>query len=118
MAGIDETKITTYKKVLLLGIISPPIAMFSLKADGLLSTISGIITAIVVIYALYLVFWIGASICDEEYVRKYPNKELKINVPFSKAEKEIASVVFGSLILTLLLGLFVGGIVMWLLRQL
>ena len=112
---MDKTAITTYKKVLFLGFISPPIAIFSLKVDGLLSTVSGIITAIVAIYALYLVFWVGAGICDEEYSRKYPNKELKVNIPLSRSEREIASVVFGSLLLTLLFGLLVSGIVMWLL---
>jgi hypothetical protein len=114
MAETNEIAIRTYIKVLFLGIIVFPIIILGSKAEGLLSTISGIIIAIIAVYALYLIFWVGGSICDEVYAQKYPNREPKLNGPISGSEKDVASVVFGSLLFTLLFGLIMGGTIMWL----
>jgi len=109
-----ETVIRTYIMVLFLGIIAFPIIILGSKVEGLLSTISGIIIAIIAVYALYLIFWVGGSICDEMYAQKYPNRELKLNGTISGSEKDVASSVFGSLLFTLLFGLIISGAIMWL----
>jgi len=99
--------------VLFLGFILPPTGYLHSMFQGTVSTIIGLVIAIIVIYSLYLIFWASGSICDEAYERQYPNKRIDPSSPISRAEKDVATAVLGSLIITLVLGMLASGAIMW-----